>query len=223
MKSILCQRKQIKILFSWSICQPLTANISKLGINSLRKVCPFNQNNKGLISWWLRKPSLLILINRPLPLKPKRVIHSAICVNEPRTVWISLRKENKMSEQIIHSKSIDNGNGATEDRFRFHVEDGVGGFAGTPEFTIQINPDSNPFNLADNKAWIYPNPTSASHTTRADSPHPHSVPIHCAPSSTPYAPFTNFPLTAPRFSRCTGCARWVHAFHPPHFRLPPRR
>ncbi len=54
-----------------------------------------------------------------------------------------------------------NNNEATTDKFRFHVEDGVGGFAGTPEFTIQINPDSNPFDLEDNKAWIYPNPTSA--------------------------------------------------------------
>lgn len=44
--------------------QPITANISKLGVSSLRKVCTFNQNCNGLISWWHGNPSLLILANR---------------------------------------------------------------------------------------------------------------------------------------------------------------
>jgi len=44
--------------------QCLTANISKLGVSGLRKVCTFNQIINGLISKWLGNPSLLILANR---------------------------------------------------------------------------------------------------------------------------------------------------------------
>ena len=44
--------------------QCLTANISKLGVSGLRKVSTFNQNCYGLIGWWHRNPSLLILAKR---------------------------------------------------------------------------------------------------------------------------------------------------------------
>lgn len=44
--------------------ETLTANISKLGVSGLRKVCTFNKNCSGLIVNWLRNPSLLILANR---------------------------------------------------------------------------------------------------------------------------------------------------------------
>ncbi len=41
-----------------------TANISKLGVGGLFKVCTFNKNFNGLISKWLGNPSLLILAKR---------------------------------------------------------------------------------------------------------------------------------------------------------------
>jgi hypothetical protein len=44
--------------------QRTTANISKLGVSGLRKVCIFNQNYSGLIVNWLRNPSLLIPARR---------------------------------------------------------------------------------------------------------------------------------------------------------------
>jgi len=44
--------------------QLVTANISKLGVNGLRKVIAFNQNFNGLTSKWLQNSSLLILANR---------------------------------------------------------------------------------------------------------------------------------------------------------------
>ena len=42
-----------------------------------------------------------------------------------------------------------NADGGSLDGFRFHVEDGIGGWAGTPEFTITIDEDDNPFDLED--------------------------------------------------------------------------
>jgi subtilisin-like proprotein convertase family protein len=47
---------------------------------------------------------------------------------------------------------------STADKFRFHVDDGVGGWAGTPDFIINIEEDNNRFELEDNEAWLYPNP-----------------------------------------------------------------
>ena len=41
-----------------------TANISKLGVSGLLKVCTFNQIISGLICKWLGNPSLLILAKR---------------------------------------------------------------------------------------------------------------------------------------------------------------
>lgn len=48
----------------------------------------------------------------------------------------------------------------TNDSFRFHVEDGQGGWAGSPSFIIEVVEDINRFNLEDGKVWIYPNPTT---------------------------------------------------------------
>ena len=50
---------------------------------------------------------------------------------------------------------------ATADKFRFHVDDGVGGWVGTPDFTITIVEDNNRFGLEDNDAWIFPNPIAS--------------------------------------------------------------
>jgi subtilisin-like proprotein convertase family protein len=48
----------------------------------------------------------------------------------------------------------------TNDAFRFHVEDGQGGWAGSPSFIIEVVEDMNPFDLEDGNVWIYPNPTT---------------------------------------------------------------
>ena len=50
--------------------------------------------------------------------------------------------------------------GAASDEFRFHVEDGIGGWAGSPAFTITVLEDTNPFDLGNGEVWIYPNPTT---------------------------------------------------------------
>lgn len=58
-------------------------------------------------------------------------------------------------------KYMHNEGGSDADKFRFHVADGVGGWAGSPNFTIEIVEDVNVFGLEGGQAWIYPNPTSA--------------------------------------------------------------
>ncbi len=44
--------------------QHTTANISKLGVSDLVKVCTFNKIFNGLTGEWLRNPSQLILATR---------------------------------------------------------------------------------------------------------------------------------------------------------------
>ena len=44
--------------------ETLTANISKLGVCGLFKVCTFNNNFNGMTSKWHGNPSQLILANR---------------------------------------------------------------------------------------------------------------------------------------------------------------
>ncbi|MGB0862845.1 MAG: reprolysin-like metallopeptidase [Saprospiraceae bacterium] len=46
------------------------------------------------------------------------------------------------------------------DAFRFHVEDGQGGWAGSPSFIIDIVEDINRFDLEAGEVRIYPNPTT---------------------------------------------------------------
>ena len=58
------------------------------------------------------------------------------------------------------SYSHDENKTSTTDKFRFHVDDGIGGWAGTPDFAITIEEDNNRFDLEDNDAWIFPNPVS---------------------------------------------------------------
>lgn len=50
---------------------------------------------------------------------------------------------------------------ATADKFRFHVDDGIGGWVGTPDFEITIVEDDNRFGLDDNNAWLFPNPIAS--------------------------------------------------------------
>lgn len=49
--------------------EPPTANISKLGVSGLFKVCTLNKNFNGLTCKWLGNPSLLILAIRMAILK----------------------------------------------------------------------------------------------------------------------------------------------------------
>ena len=46
------------------ICRTLTTNISKLGESTNFNMSTQSQNNNGLISKWLRNPSLLIFTTR---------------------------------------------------------------------------------------------------------------------------------------------------------------
>jgi len=56
--------KLLKNIFKFKGCATSTANISKLGVSDLIKVCTFNTIFNGSTGEWLRNPSQLILAKR---------------------------------------------------------------------------------------------------------------------------------------------------------------